>query len=118
MKSKAKIKDKEAQMNSRADIEGLESTHIHLTKEAQVQDLEPSPSSINRANRAAMRASIKYTAFCRFARTTVLRFVLLAAAFCSCVLVLRFGSAFWFCVLLIEDISCVLPREDSARFKT
>nr|GEW18581.1 integrase, catalytic region, zinc finger, CCHC-type, peptidase aspartic, catalytic [Tanacetum cinerariifolium] len=31
---------------------------------------------------------------------------------------LRFGSAFWFCVLLIEDISCVLPREDSTHFKT
>nr|GEU80603.1 retrovirus-related Pol polyprotein from transposon TNT 1-94 [Tanacetum cinerariifolium] len=25
---------------------------------------------------------------------------------------LRFGSAFWFCVLLIEDISCVLPNEE------
>nr|GEV02968.1 hypothetical protein [Tanacetum cinerariifolium] len=35
-------------------------------------------------------------------------------AFCSCVLL----SAIWFCVLLIEDISCVLPREDSAHFKT
>nr|GEV82295.1 hypothetical protein [Tanacetum cinerariifolium] len=41
-------------------------------------------------------------------------FVLLAAAFCSYVLV----YAIWFCVLLIEDIFCVLPREDSARFKT
>nr|GEV49033.1 retrovirus-related Pol polyprotein from transposon TNT 1-94 [Tanacetum cinerariifolium] len=51
-------------------------------------------------------------------RTTVLHFVLLEAAFCSCVLALRFGSAFWFCVLLIEDSSCVLPREDSAHFKT
>nr|GFA95633.1 retrovirus-related Pol polyprotein from transposon TNT 1-94 [Tanacetum cinerariifolium] len=30
---------------------------------------------------------------------------------------LRFGFAFWFCVLLIEDISCVLPRRDSAHFK-
>nr|GEV35317.1 hypothetical protein [Tanacetum cinerariifolium] len=37
-----------------------------------------------------------------------------ALAFCS----LRYGYAFWFCVLLLEDISCVLPREDSARFKT
>nr|GEZ32274.1 integrase, catalytic region, zinc finger, CCHC-type, peptidase aspartic, catalytic [Tanacetum cinerariifolium] len=31
---------------------------------------------------------------------------------------LRFGSAFWLCVLLIENISCILPREDSAHFKT
>nr|GEX00250.1 integrase, catalytic region, zinc finger, CCHC-type, peptidase aspartic, catalytic [Tanacetum cinerariifolium] len=29
--------------------------------------------------------------------------------------VLRFGSAFWFCVLLIEDDSLVLPREDSGK---
>nr|GEV94193.1 integrase, catalytic region, zinc finger, CCHC-type, peptidase aspartic, catalytic [Tanacetum cinerariifolium] len=42
--------------------------------------------------------------------TTVLRFVLLVAAFCSYILV----SAIWFCVFLIEDISCVLPRRDSA----
>nr|GEU70834.1 ATP-dependent zinc metalloprotease FTSH 12, chloroplastic [Tanacetum cinerariifolium] len=32
--------------------------------------------------------------------------------------VLRFGAAFWFCVLLIEDSSCVLSKEDSASFKT
>nr|GEW48112.1 hypothetical protein [Tanacetum cinerariifolium] len=51
----------------------------------------------------------KYTAFCHFARTTVLLFVLLDVAFCSCDLVLRFAAAFWF---------CVLPREDSASFKT
>nr|GEV84465.1 integrase, catalytic region, zinc finger, CCHC-type, peptidase aspartic, catalytic [Tanacetum cinerariifolium] len=38
----------------------------------------------------------------------------LALAFWS----LRFGSAFCICVLLIEDISCILPREDSAHFKT
>nr|GEV70344.1 reverse transcriptase [Tanacetum cinerariifolium] len=31
---------------------------------------------------------------------------------------LRFALAFWLCVLLIEDSSYVLPREDSARFKT
>nr|GEW60002.1 hypothetical protein [Tanacetum cinerariifolium] len=31
---------------------------------------------------------------------------------------MRFGFAFWFYVLLIEDISCVLPREDTAHFKT
>nr|GEU35749.1 copia protein [Tanacetum cinerariifolium] len=41
-----------------------------------------------------------------------------ALAFWFCDLVLRFGDAFWLCVLLIEDSSCVLPREDSARFKT
>nr|GEW28174.1 integrase, catalytic region, zinc finger, CCHC-type, peptidase aspartic, catalytic [Tanacetum cinerariifolium] len=41
-----------------------------------------------------------------------------APAFWFCDLVLRFGAAFWFCVLLIEDSSCVFPREDSARFKT
>nr|GEX22776.1 integrase, catalytic region, zinc finger, CCHC-type, peptidase aspartic, catalytic [Tanacetum cinerariifolium] len=35
-----------------------------------------------------------------------------------CVLLLRFAAAFWFCVLLIEDSYCVLPREDSASFKT
>nr|GEV49731.1 hypothetical protein [Tanacetum cinerariifolium] len=34
------------------------------------------------------------------------------------VLVLRFAAAFWFCILLIEDSYCVLPREDSASFKT
>nr|GFA35750.1 hypothetical protein [Tanacetum cinerariifolium] len=55
-----------------------------------------------------------YTAFCRFATTRVLHFVLLEVAFCSCDLVLRSDSAFWFCVLLIVDISCVLPKEDSA----
>nr|GEU90132.1 retrovirus-related Pol polyprotein from transposon TNT 1-94 [Tanacetum cinerariifolium] len=32
--------------------------------------------------------------------------------FCFCDLVLRFAATFWFCVLLIEDSSCVLPRED------
>ncbi|GKF33255.1 hypothetical protein Tco_0106455, partial [Tanacetum coccineum] len=31
----------------KAEIEGLENTLIHLTEEAQVQDLEPSHSSIN-----------------------------------------------------------------------
>nr|GEW86160.1 probable L-cysteine desulfhydrase, chloroplastic [Tanacetum cinerariifolium] len=41
-------------------------------------------------------------------------FVSLAAAFCPCVLV----SAIWFCDLLIEDSSGVLPRRDSAHFKT
>nr|GEY98867.1 integrase, catalytic region, zinc finger, CCHC-type, peptidase aspartic, catalytic [Tanacetum cinerariifolium] len=41
-----------------------------------------------------------------------------ALAFCSSDLVLRFTAAFWLCVLLIEDSSCVLPREDSASFKT
>nr|GEV57082.1 retrovirus-related Pol polyprotein from transposon TNT 1-94 [Tanacetum cinerariifolium] len=64
--------------------------------------------------RPSIDGIVKYTVVCHFARTIVLRFVLLAAAFCS----LRFGSAFWFRVLLIEDISCVLPREDSAHFKT
>nr|GEU49077.1 hypothetical protein [Tanacetum cinerariifolium] len=49
-----------------------------------------------------------------FSRKTILHFVLLGTVFCSCVLV----SAIWFCVLLIEDISCALPREDSAHFKT
>nr|GEV10262.1 hypothetical protein [Tanacetum cinerariifolium] len=41
-----------------------------------------------------------------------------ALAFCSSDLVLRFAAAFWLWVLLIEDSSCVLPREDSASFKT
>nr|GEU40111.1 putative reverse transcriptase domain-containing protein [Tanacetum cinerariifolium] len=44
-----------------------------------------------------------------------LRFTL---AFWFCDLVLRVGVVFWLCVLLIEDSSYVLPREDSARFKT
>nr|GEY30850.1 hypothetical protein [Tanacetum cinerariifolium] len=42
----------------------------------------------------------------------------LVSAIWFCDLVLRFGSTFWFCILLIEDNSCVLPREDSAHFKT
>nr|GEX18224.1 integrase, catalytic region, zinc finger, CCHC-type, peptidase aspartic, catalytic [Tanacetum cinerariifolium] len=42
----------------------------------------------------------------------------LLLCFGLCGLVLRVGSTFWFYVLLIEDISCVLPREDSAYFKT
>nr|GEW87888.1 hypothetical protein [Tanacetum cinerariifolium] len=45
-----------------------------------------------------------------------------AAFYCDildiCSLKLRFALAIWFCVLLIEDIYCVLPREDSAHFKT
>nr|GEW13710.1 hypothetical protein [Tanacetum cinerariifolium] len=44
-----------------------------------------------------------------------------STAFClirRCIFLLRFGSAIWFCVLLIEDASCVLPREDFAYFKT
>nr|GEX49963.1 hypothetical protein [Tanacetum cinerariifolium] len=45
---------------------------------------------------------------------TEIEFLRFALAFWT----LRFGPAFWFCVLLIEDISCVLPRKDSAHFKT
>nr|GEV10265.1 hypothetical protein [Tanacetum cinerariifolium] len=48
----------------------------------------------------------------------VLKTLCIALAFCSSDLVLRFAVAFWLCVLLIEDSSCVLPREDSASFKT
>nr|GEU83149.1 hypothetical protein [Tanacetum cinerariifolium] len=46
--------------------------------------------------------------FCKGSNTA---FCLIRSCVCSCVLVLRFGSAIWFCVLLIEDISCILPRE-------
>nr|GEX37062.1 hypothetical protein [Tanacetum cinerariifolium] len=63
----------------------------------------------------------KYTAFCQFTRTTVLRFVLLEAAFCSCDLVLRFDSAFcWlktvlaFCLrktLPFPKLGCVLSQD-------
>ncbi|GJU74324.1 hypothetical protein Tco_1265729 [Tanacetum coccineum] len=50
-------KIKNTSRESKAEIEGLENTLIHLTEEAHVQDLEPSPLSINRAIRAAIRAS-------------------------------------------------------------
>nr|GEW00900.1 hypothetical protein [Tanacetum cinerariifolium] len=59
-------------------------------------------------------AHVKDTAFCRFAKDNSTAFCLIS----SCVFLLRFGSTIWFCVLLIEDISCVFPREDSAHFKT
>nr|GEW51956.1 DNA-directed DNA polymerase [Tanacetum cinerariifolium] len=57
---------------------------------------------------------VKDNVFCSFAKDNSTAFCLIS----NYVLLLRFGSAIWFCVLLIEAISCVLPREDSAHFKT
>nr|GEU29245.1 retrovirus-related Pol polyprotein from transposon TNT 1-94 [Tanacetum cinerariifolium] len=78
--------------------------------------------STSRAGNLSSKVNLeKYTAFCQKKYTAFCSCVLLlrfALAFCSCYLVLRFPAAFWFCVLLIEDSSCVLPREDSASFKT
>nr|GEV37334.1 ribonuclease H-like domain-containing protein [Tanacetum cinerariifolium] len=52
---------------------------------------------------AAQKSTLRFS----FYKDNSTAFFLLEAAFCSCVLVLRFSSAFWFSVLQIEDnIQC------------